>query len=79
MNKSSADLFTLDLPGRRELEARKLAAPPDRVPLLFGARAGEESLKEAMEEGEKIAGLRWSDRVSNRWAINNQPGDQLFN
>ena len=34
LNKSSADLFTLDMPGRRELEARELAVPADPVPLL---------------------------------------------
>ena len=34
LNKSWADLFTLDGPGRRELEARPLAAQAHPVPLL---------------------------------------------
>jgi len=34
LTTSSADLFALDRLGRRELRARKLAAPTDRVALL---------------------------------------------
>ena len=100
LNKSSADLFTLDLPRRRELELR--GSPPRQIECRFswaggrsedqhggGATPGEHVPGNAEElhvggnqreaEIEKIAGLRWSDEVSHRLAINNQPGDQLFN
>ena len=98
LNKSSADLFTLDLPRRRELGLR--SSPPRQIECRFswargrledqhggGATPGEHAPGNADEEHgspgveaiEKIAGLRWSDEVSHRWTINNQPGDQLFN
>ena len=98
LNKSSADLFTLDLPRRRELGLR--SSPPRQTECRFSwargrfedqhgggstpgepapGNADEEHGSQGLAEIEEIAGLRWSDEVSHRLAINNQPGDQLFN